>query len=256
MSRHIFHIQSFQKWLFLLGSIGFGLSLLKNIFLRQYPGTYYYMLEVLAFIFFLLAFYISDKNNQLLLFRIKKYRQKLLKTSRKNDQKIKELTTKISEYENEQNEERRFASYQDKVIQQLINDSQVRTNNYHFLFLLAELFHGMAVIWYKKDKPDGAFIVENTFGLPEDFKPEPFFEGEGLHGQAVLDRKPIVVEEIPDEYIPVETSLGRSKKYYLYLLPVVKDNECTGLIELMSFKTSGAERLWPKILELMAQKNL
>ncbi|MGQ1890209.1 GAF domain-containing protein [Thermophagus sp. OGC60D27] len=256
MSRYLFHNQSFQKWLFLIGGIAFALSLLKNIFLRQYPGTTFYLVEALAFLFFLIAFYISDKNNQFLLFRIKKYKEELINTRYKSNRKIQELTNTIVEYEKRQNDKMRFASYRDKVVQKLIQDPEIRTNYHHFLFLLAELFHGMAIIWYKKDKPEGPFIVEKTFGLPDDFEPKPFFEGEGLHGQAITDRKPTVVEEIPPEYCPVETALGESKSYYLYLLPIIKENECTGLIEVMSFKASDAEHLWPETMEKLVEHDI
>jgi len=256
MSRYFFDNRHFQRWLFLLGGIAFILALLKNVFLQQHPGIAYYMVEVLAFIFFLTAFYISDRNNQGLRSEIKRLGEELKDTRSIHEQKIVELESVIAGYEAKQNEETRFASYQDKVIQRLVNDPVAKTDKHHLLYLFSELFHAMAVVWYEKDKPSGRFNVQATFGLPEDFELSPFEEGEGLHGQAAADGEATKIEDIPEEYLPVSTALGKSKQYFLYLLPVVKGQKCTGLIELMTFRESDVERLWPGVMTKLVDKNI
>lgn len=256
MSKLMFRNKNFQKWLFLLGGTAFLLSLLKNIFLTQHPGTGFYMIEFLAYLFFLMALFVSDKNNQQLRALIKKNEQSFETDRTKYLSKIDELKEAISGYEEKENEATRFASYQDQVIKKLTSDKMVHTDKHHFLYLVSELFHGMAVVFYGRDKQSDRFIVVSSYGLPEDFEPESFDEGEGLHGQAAEEKMPALIDEVPNEYVKVFSGLGASENYYLYLLPVIEDGVCTGILELLTFRKSDVERIWPEVMAKLVEKKI
>jgi hypothetical protein len=256
MNNRFYSNDFFQKWLFLFGGVAFVLSLLKNIFLEEHPGIFFYMLEFLAFLFFLSAFYLSDKNNQQLRTRINDTELSFGEEKSKLNNKIKELEDVISGYELRRNEATRFASYQDQVIEKLVRDKKVYKDKHYLLHLLSELFHGMAVIFYKKDEPSGMFIVESTYGLPDDFNPQSFEEGEGLHGQAILNGEASLIEDIPEDYVEVNTGLGNSHGYFLYLLPVIKNNDCVGLVELMTFRETDVRKLWTVVMEKLVASNI
>ncbi len=248
MSKFLFSDKHFQKWLFLIAGGAFGLSLLKNVFLDQHPGIFFYMLELLAFVFFLLAFFICDKNHQLANKRMKEAQLQKEQEVLGLKEKIEDLKATINRYEEIQNEATRFASYQDKIVRKLLDNRKAKENKHHLLFLLAELFHGMAAVFYKKEEPKELFVVEESYGLPEDFTPQSFKAGEGLHGQAVEEGKPNRIEEIPEEYVEVNSGLGKSGQYFLYMLPIVNENECYALIEIMTFRETDVQRLWPGIM--------
>lgn len=254
MSRLIFNNNTFQKYLFLLGGIAFGLSLLKNIFLEQNPGTIFYLMEFLSFIFFLGAFFVSDKNNQQLRSVNDVQKSNYEEDLKMLNQKINKLQEIVAACEKKENEATRLASYQEKVLQQLTSIGDSGKDKHKLLYTLGELFHGMALILYKKEEPEGRFNVEATYGLGEDTPVSGFISGEGLHGQAVVDGQPVVVDEIPESYIEVETALGHSDKYYLYLLPVVKENECAGLVEILTFKESRIKEMWPGIMGNLVER--
>ncbi|MFW6351198.1 MAG: GAF domain-containing protein [Bacteroidota bacterium] len=256
MSRFNFSNHAFQKYLFLLGGIAFVLSLLKNVFLEKHPGTFFYMLEFLSFIFFLAVFYVSDRNNQHLRFLLQSQKIEKDKEIQGYRNRIESLNDIIAAYEEKENEATRFASYQEKVMKQLIKSGNAGKDKHKLLYSLGELFHGMAVVLYKKDEPDGLFSVETTYGVSEDFEIPGFYSGEGLHGEAVLQRMPVLVEPVPENYIEVETALGKSRSYYLYLLPVIKNEECTGLLELLTFKKSRVEDLWPSVMDQLVDKEI
>jgi len=247
---------NFQKWLFFLGGIAFFLSLLKNVFLGHHPGAVYYVVEFLAFLFFLGAIFFSDKTHSYLRKRISEMQQLLEEERAGHENKVKELQNTIARYEEKENEAARIASYQDKVMGKLTSDEKVYQDKHHLLYLLAEIFHGMAVILYKKDEPSNQFVVEATYGLTDDFKPQPFQAGEGIHGQVVNDRKPELVEEVPEDYVEVETALGNSRNYYLYMLPIIQNNVCTGMIEMLTFRESDAERIWPEVMNKLVEKEI
>jgi hypothetical protein len=256
MGRFYFSHNAFQRYLFLLGGIAFVLSLLKNVFLEKHPGTLFYMLEFLSFIFFLAVFFVSDRNNQQLRAAMKSLSKDKEEEVDRCRQRIDALNEVIAGYEEKENEATRFASYQEKVLQQLIKSGKAGKGKHKLLYSLGELFHGMAVVLYKKEEPDGQFSVEVTYGLSEEVEIPGFYPGEGLHGEAVAGGIPVLVEPVPEDYLEVETGLGKSSNYYLYLLPVIKNEECTGLLELLTFKKSRVEDLLPSVMEQLVEKEI
>ncbi len=59
--------------------------------------------------------------------------------------------------------------------------------------------------------------------------------GEGLVGQAALEKKPILVGDVPDEYVQISSSLGAAPPRNLIVLPVVFEGQVKAVIELGSF---------------------
>jgi len=66
--------------------------------------------------------------------------------------------------------------------------------------------------------------------LSNQFKP-----GEGLVGQAALEKKSILITEAPDDYIKVTSGLGESSPVNIIVLPVLFEDQVLGVIELGSF---------------------
>ena len=60
--------------------------------------------------------------------------------------------------------------------------------------------------------------------------------GEGLVGQAAREKKPIVVSQVPEDYVQISSSLGESSPRSLVVLPVLFEGQVKGVIELGSFQ--------------------
>lgn len=60
--------------------------------------------------------------------------------------------------------------------------------------------------------------------------------GEGLVGQAALEKEIIIFSDVPDTYITIGSSLGSIAPKYLAIIPVMVDNNVYGVIELGSHK--------------------
>lgn len=58
--------------------------------------------------------------------------------------------------------------------------------------------------------------------------------GEGLLGNAYLEKMPVHLKEIPDDYIEITSGLGKSKPKCLYIVPLKIDENVLGLIEIAS----------------------
>jgi signal transduction histidine kinase/HAMP domain-containing protein/ActR/RegA family two-component response regulator len=63
---------------------------------------------------------------------------------------------------------------------------------------------------------------------------ERFAMGEGLVGQAALEGKPIIVDEVPAEYLTVDTGLSSSTPAYIAVLPILFESHVLGVLELAS----------------------
>jgi signal transduction histidine kinase/DNA-binding response OmpR family regulator/HAMP domain-containing protein len=63
-----------------------------------------------------------------------------------------------------------------------------------------------------------------------------FQPGEGIVGQAALEKKSIVIENTPDDYLRITSGLGEAKPANIVDLPVLFEEQVLGVIELASFE--------------------
>ena len=60
--------------------------------------------------------------------------------------------------------------------------------------------------------------------------------GEGLAGQAAAEKRTMIVDDLPDDYIRINSGLGNTNPKNLALLPLLQDGTLKGLIEIGSLK--------------------
>ncbi len=60
--------------------------------------------------------------------------------------------------------------------------------------------------------------------------------GEGLTGQAWLEKDTVYITEVPDEYITITSGLGQSNPTSILIVPMIVNDAVFGVIELASFK--------------------
>lgn len=82
------------------------------------------------------------------------------------------------------------------------------------------IFQLLASYAYKERKH-----LSNTFRI-----------GEGLVGQAVLEKSPIILTDVPSDYIRVTSGLGEAAPLTIYVLPVSFEGDVKAVLELASFK--------------------
>ena len=58
-----------------------------------------------------------------------------------------------------------------------------------------------------------------------------FAMGEGLVGQAALEKQVIELSDIPDDYLEIESGLGKTKPAHIIIVPLVYEDELKGVIE-------------------------
>jgi len=62
-----------------------------------------------------------------------------------------------------------------------------------------------------------------------------FSLGEGLVGQAAREKKQILVQDVPDDYIEISSGLGAAPPRNIVILPILFEGELKAVIELASF---------------------
>src|SRR5690606_13031561 len=60
--------------------------------------------------------------------------------------------------------------------------------------------------------------------------------GEGLIGQAALGQSPMLLTEVPADYIRLKSGLGEGSPLNIIILPVSYKGHVNGVVELASFK--------------------
>lgn len=60
--------------------------------------------------------------------------------------------------------------------------------------------------------------------------------GEGLIGQAALEKSPIILTDVPSDYVRISSGLGESSPLNLYVLPIVFEGDVKAIFEIASFK--------------------
>ncbi|MGK0250011.1 MAG: PAS domain S-box-containing protein, partial [Oleispira sp.] len=78
-------------------------------------------------------------------------------------------------------------------------------------------------------KLTGRFSYRSHTGVPDSF-----LLGEGLVGQAAAGRKAIVLNDVPNDYVMVGSSLGHSVPRSLLAMPIFFDGKVESVIELAS----------------------
>jgi CheY-like chemotaxis protein/HAMP domain-containing protein len=75
--------------------------------------------------------------------------------------------------------------------------------------------------------------------------------GEGLVGQAALEKKTIVLARVPDDYIVVSSGLGEAPPRHVVVTPILHEGELRGVLEVGSLADMGEEQL--EILRLSVE---
>lgn len=71
---------------------------------------------------------------------------------------------------------------------------------------------------------DGEMTLQRTIKL-----------GEGLLGQAALDKQPISLEQAPEQYISVRSALGGAKPSHILIQPIMFEDDVLGVVEIATF---------------------
>ncbi|HWI76189.1 MAG TPA: HAMP domain-containing protein, partial [Sphingomicrobium sp.] len=103
---------------------------------------------------------------------------------------------------------------------------------------LAPLVNAQYGVFYvsKREEDETKLELVASYGAenPEELK-EEFRLREGLIGQAAADRRPILLKDVPPDFIRIGSGLGHAKPANVNILPALFEDEVKAVIELASF---------------------
>ena len=97
---------------------------------------------------------------------------------------------------------------------------------------------GQGVFYVKDVEKRGEFILLGSYAYKERKNLSNRFRmGEGLVGQCALEKKSILLTQVPDDYVQISSGLGESKPMTLLVLPILFEDEVVAVIEVATFRT-------------------
>ncbi|MHA6618146.1 HAMP domain-containing protein [Pseudonocardia sp. DLS-67] len=78
------------------------------------------------------------------------------------------------------------------------------------------------------------WVMTGGYAMTAGEPPLSFGPGEGLVGQAAATRRIVLVEDVPQGYLPIRSAVGAASPRAVVVLPVQFEGECLGVIELGS----------------------
>lgn len=110
-----------------------------------------------------------------------------------------------------------------------------------FLSKAVPLLEATHAVFYGKDldspKGNPSYKLMGSYAAHDSQRyPERFNLGEGLIGQAVLEKSPIIVTDVPSDYIRIQSGLGDTRPLHIQVLPVIFEGDVKAVIELASLK--------------------
>jgi HAMP domain-containing protein/CheY-like chemotaxis protein/signal transduction histidine kinase len=99
---------------------------------------------------------------------------------------------------------------------------------------LVQAQHGVFYLMDEQDKQ--ALRLLSTYAYKERKSLANTFKlGEGLVGQCALEKERILLTDVPDDYIRINSGLGESKPLNIVVLPVIFEGNVKAVVELASF---------------------
>jgi len=120
----------------------------------------------------------------------------------------------------------------------------------NILNYLVPALHGQVGLLYLPDGEDlvlkGTYAFTHRKNLSNRVRP-----GEGLVGQAALEKKQIVLTRVPEDYIVVSSGLGEAVPRHIVVTPILHEGELRAMLEIGSLDALDSEEL--EILELSVE---
>ena len=101
---------------------------------------------------------------------------------------------------------------------------------------LGPMFKAGLGLFYSFDDTRQRLDLLGSYGLRLGNRPaDHFMPGEGLVGQCAVDRKAIMLDDVPPDYFHIDSGSGEALPRHIAILPVLYRDTLIGMLELASF---------------------
>ena len=104
-------------------------------------------------------------------------------------------------------------------------------------FIASFVGAGVGII-YAYDEAARAVQTLATYAIPPSKGSGGTFRyGEGLVGQVARERKTIILDTVPQGYLPITSALGEADPFHIVIMPMMYNDVLAGILELGSFRS-------------------
>jgi len=105
------------------------------------------------------------------------------------------------------------------------------------LIFLTEYIGAGVGVFYTFDEKESTLQIAASYAFTRRKRlNERIALGEGLAGQAALERKMICLNNAPPEYLPIGSAMGEAEPVNIVVLPLIHNDALAGILEFGSFK--------------------
>ena len=108
-----------------------------------------------------------------------------------------------------------------------------------FIQNITPMVDGQYGVFYIKEcmNDDQRLVSKASYAYNHDsVTSRSFHLGEGLVGQCAAEKKPMMISEIPDDYVKISSGIGEAAPKNILILPAEYEGEVLAVLEIASFK--------------------
>ncbi len=150
---------------------------------------------------------------------------------------IEEKSSKEQLYNKRVEEESWIQSNLAAVVTTLQADTTIEAASHAFINTIATMVEAAyGALYVRQGYGEQQFFkLEGAFAFEEESAFEKLFVfGQGLVGQCALEKRPLKLSQVPDDYVRVHSGLGSSAPSHLLLYPILYNDRTVAVIELAS----------------------
>lgn len=180
-----------------------------------------YVIVGVSMVFGLLAIYFSFKTDEANVIYVEKTRDELQKEAEKADSEARK-DDKLN---------------RDDLIKLTNKELSASNLNKVLSHLCNRLEASQGAIYLKEEKDNKRLVkLKASYAMSVAESEIISFEfGEGLVGQTAKEKKTLYLQDIPDGFVKVVSGLGEAKPSFLLIVPMLKEEELLGVVEISSF---------------------
>jgi CheY-like chemotaxis protein/signal transduction histidine kinase len=104
-----------------------------------------------------------------------------------------------------------------------------------FTAQLMPLLQAGVALLYGYDESRQRLDLLGSYGLRLQNSPDAYVPGEGLVGQCALSRKPIALDDVPSNYLRIDSGSGEALPRHLTIQPLLLRDQLVGVLEFATF---------------------
>lgn len=120
---------------------------------------------------------------------------------------------------------------------------------------LVPLLQAGVGVFYTSDESDTSLQLRGSYGYQQRRRLSTRYAlGEGLLGQCAVERKPITLQDVPDDYVRIHSGTGEAVPRTITVLPLLLRDKLLGVLELASLHhlTEPQQHLLDELLPIAA----